>query len=86
MTPQDRLAASRAAMARTLAPPTPRDTSLADGAPQALQHPWAMVGAAAVAGAAVVALRPWRWLPSTPVLVALVARAAWRSWNQAPQR
>lgn len=85
MTPQDRLAASRAAMAVTLAP-TPRDTKLMALAPTALQHPWALVGTAALAGAAVVALRPWRWLPSTPVVVALVARAAWRSWNRPPGR
>lgn len=84
MTPQDRLAASRAAMARSLTP-TGRETPRLDLAPAAVQHPWALVGAAALAGASLVALRPWRWLPSTPVLVALVARAAWRSWNR-PRR
>ena len=85
MTPQDRLAASRAAMVRTLAPAAPRDRALADWAPAALQNPWTLLGTAALAGAALVALRPWRWLPSTPVLVALVARAAWRSWNRPPR-
>ena len=85
MTPQDRLAASRAAMVRTLAPAATRDTALADVASVALQHPWTLVGSAALAGAALVAVRPWRWLPSTPVLVALVARAAWRSWNRPPR-
>ena len=85
MTPQERLAASRAAMAGTLAG-TPSDTKLMDLAPTAQHHPWALVGTAALAGAAVVALRPWRWLPSTPVVVALVARAAWRSWNRPPRR
>lgn len=80
-TPEQRLAASRAAMVRTLAPVPRREEVLTGWAPAARQHPWALVSAAAVAGAALVALRPWRWLPSAPVLIALGAQLAWRTWR-----
>jgi hypothetical protein len=73
-------------MVRTLAPPPRREGVLTEWAPAARQHPWALVSAAAVAGAAIVALRPWRWLPSAPVLIALASQLAWRSWRTPRRR
>jgi CHASE2 domain-containing sensor protein len=74
-----RLAASRAAIARSLAP-------AADGgalgllAPTVQRHPWALVGAAALAGALLISARPWRWLPRGPMLLGLVSQFAWRAY------
>lgn len=79
MTPppaQERLVASRSAIraqlqARAAEPP------LLDRV--AREHPWALVGGAALGGALIVALRPWRWLPRPPVLASLLSQLAWQA-------
>ena len=44
--------------------------------PLAREHPWALVGVAAVAGAALVAGRPWRWLLRPALLGSLFSQLA----------
>lgn len=71
--PEARLAASRAAILHDLTtrPATP---PLLAGA--AHTHPWALLGGAALAGALIVAARPWRWLPHLLVLAPLLSPLA----------
>lgn len=71
--PQARLAASRAAILHDLTarPATPPLLAAA-----ASTHPWALLGGAALAGALVVAARPWRWLPHLLVLAPLLSPLA----------
>lgn len=71
-----RLAASRAAIRQQLqahaAEPPPFDRV-------AQEHPFALLAGAALGGAALVALRPWRWLPRPPALAALLSQLAWQA-------
>lgn len=74
--PTARLAASRAAIGQQLrvqaAAPARVDRL-------AREHPWLWLAGAALAGAGVVALRPWRWLPRPPVLAPMLAQMAWQA-------
>lgn len=40
--------------------------------PTAKKHPWLLVGGAAVAGAAIARLRPWRWISGSAILASLI--------------
>lgn len=77
----DRLAVSRAEMARWLDDPAsgraasplamPERAARALLSTAAHRHPWGLVAGAAATGAALAVLRPWRWLrPSLLVAVA----------------
>lgn len=72
----DRLAASRMAIREALQPPSATPPTLQR---LARDHPWAMLGSAALAGAVVVAMRPWRWLPRPAGLVTLAAQLGWQA-------
>lgn len=73
---QARVAASRAAIQRQVQAQAMAPPALAR---LAREHPWALVGAAAMAGAGLVVMRPWHWLPRPSVLGSLVAQLAWQA-------
>lgn len=75
--PQARLTASRAAIVADLRPAPATTPALLVQTTR--EHPWVLLGTAALAGALVVALRPWRWLPRRPVLLSLVSQLAWQA-------
>jgi hypothetical protein len=77
-----RLAASRAEILRSLAPNADGGSlgTLGLLAPSLKQHPWTLVGAAALVGALLITARPWRWLPRGPMLLTLVSQFAWRAY------
>ena len=52
------------------------DTAIALLSPVASRHPWALVGVAALAGAALAAGRPWRGLVQPAALGGLLSRLA----------
>ena len=54
--------------------------------PLARQHPWALMGVAAIAGAAVVAGRPWRWLLRPALLASLFSQLALGALTRAAAR
>jgi hypothetical protein len=53
--------------------------------PVAARHPMALLGGALLGGAALVRVRPWRWL-APPALLAGLAPALWRAWVRRPAR
>lgn len=74
--PEARLVASRDAIQRQLqagAASTPLLDRLAR------EHPWALLAGAAIAGAMVVAARPWLRVPRPPVLASMIAQVAWQA-------
>ena len=80
----ERLAASRREIERGLALEHPGPVMQVVG-PLAREHPWALAAASAAAGALVVALRPWRWLPPPAVLTSLLSQVALNALQQRPR-
>ena len=52
----------------------------------AQRRPWVLVGGAALAGACLVAARPWRLVLRPTLLVSVLSQVALRSWAQGLQR
>ncbi len=55
------------------------DTAIALLRPLAVRHPWALVGGAALAGAALAAAQPWRGLMQPALLGSVLTRLALRA-------
>jgi hypothetical protein len=51
--------------------------------PVAARHPWGLLAGSLAAGAALVLVRPWRWLPR-PALLAGLLPLMWREWMRRP--
>ncbi len=77
----ERLAASRREIERGLTVEHPGPILQVVG-PVAREHPWALAAASAAAGALLVGLRPWRWLPPPAVLTSLLSQVALNALQQ----